>query len=109
MVETVIQDFEHAADNIKVIQCLLVQWRDNSCYYQSFNSVLDETNQLLDLWTQILSQTQHTKQLIETAVVGPVAGPSIVPSPAVEVKKRKAPPISSKAPVGTHMTKRRKT
>jgi hypothetical protein len=25
MVETVIQDFEHAADNIKVIQCLLVQ------------------------------------------------------------------------------------
>ncbi|KAI8098990.1 DASH complex subunit Duo1-domain-containing protein [Halteromyces radiatus] len=50
MMETVIQDFENAADNIK-----------------NFGETLDETDQLLDLWTQILSQTQHTKRLLDDA------------------------------------------
>ncbi|CAO3598714.1 unnamed protein product [Absidia cylindrospora] len=95
MIETVTQDFEQAANNIK-----------------NFSDVLDETDQLLDLWTQILSQTQHTKRLLEdpslekkstqhepTIKTVPTTPPSSTPT-----KSTRAP-----APVGTYMTKKLKT
>ncbi|CAO3629827.1 unnamed protein product [Cunninghamella blakesleeana] len=50
MMETVIIDFEQATNNLN-----------------NFLETLHETDQLLDIWTKILSQTQHTKRILENS------------------------------------------
>ncbi|KAI8379174.1 DASH complex subunit Duo1-domain-containing protein [Radiomyces spectabilis] len=47
-IESIIQDFQEATGKI-----------------QTFADTVDQTNQLLDVWMHILSQTEHTKRLLE--------------------------------------------
>ncbi|KAI8331758.1 hypothetical protein BC941DRAFT_517427 [Chlamydoabsidia padenii] len=94
MVETVIEDFETVAQNLK-----------------NFNNVVDEADQLLDLWTQILSYSQQTEQLLDHASIDKVkpnekVEPTASSTPAITTTS--TPTFRKPKPVGAHLLKKRR-
>ncbi|KAG2226066.1 hypothetical protein INT45_011683 [Circinella minor] len=59
------QEFEQLRKLNQTAQALLESFEQTRSNFDAFEASVDQTDQLLDLWTKILSQSEHTKQRLE--------------------------------------------
>ncbi|KAI8071461.1 hypothetical protein BC940DRAFT_294513 [Gongronella butleri] len=59
------QEYERLQKLNQTMETVLNNFKTINTRIQTFSETLDETEQLLDLWTYTLSQTQHTKRILE--------------------------------------------